>query len=126
MRSSRIARDSNLCFLSLTYEVLLKTSVSAGFWFAAMKNRIALFDRTNKIVYIFSYKYLKHKSCSFFQKNIGDIHDRKVQFDRAVLIYTGLTSGGWSDIGSQTIESSDTPSFKEFDNGGRYEDVTLK
>ena len=83
--------DYFLILLSLTYEVLLKTSLSAGLWFTFVEYSVSSFYRSYKIVDIFSDENFQNQSSSFPKENICDIENSKVEFYTPILIDSRLS-----------------------------------
>jgi len=69
-----------------------------------MEHSVPSLDGSYEILYILSDKDLEHEGASFFEENIGYIENGEVDFDRSVLVYSGLTGGSGGDIRGQAVE----------------------
>lgn len=93
-----------LRLLSLAHEVLFEASVPARLGLTLMENVISGLYGTYEVLDIFSDKDFEHQSTSLLEKDIRDIEDGEVDFDRTVLIHSGLSGGGSSDIRGEAVE----------------------
>lgn len=91
-----------------------------------MKYVISFFNRTNKIIYIFSDKYLKYQGSPLFKEDISNVENGKIKLYRAILIHSCLTRGRWCYIRSKTIKCCHIQILKKSDNRLWYENISLE
>jgi len=85
-------------FFSDTDKVFFKAPITTGFWLESTEFGISFFDWSDEIQNIFTDEDLEYKISSFSEKYIGNFDDRKIEFDRSILIYTGHASCSRGDI----------------------------
>jgi hypothetical protein len=69
-----------------------------------VKNSVAIFDRTDEVIDIFPDEYFEYQSSSLFQEYVRDIKNGKIEFNRSILIHSGLPGCMGGDIGRDTIQ----------------------
>lgn len=90
--------ESDLWSFVLTDKIFLKTPIATCMWLEAREFFEMFFDGSDEILHIFTHEDLENQCFSWFQKDLCDFENGKIELHGTILIDSGHASCGWSNI----------------------------